>query len=351
MNRLWIRLSLSYSLVLLVVLALPIALFWFAFLHRGPARAMFPGRPPEAAVAAGMFGMLIAATLFSAFVGVIAGIWVSRGLSRQVTGLVVAAQAITPTDLTPRVAVKGVKEIQDLALAFNRMLAELDQSQHARRNMLADVSHELLTPLTVLEGNLRAMLDGVYALNEEEVSTLYDQTHHLIALVNELRQLAEAEAQQLTLHREQTAINGLVEETVTVFEPLARERGVALHQVSAAGLPPVMVDRQRMRQILSNLISNGLRHTPGGGMITVRTLGQDTAVQLIVEDTGEGLSPEELERVFDRFYRTDGTRRWDEGGAGLGLAIVKALVQAHGGTITAELSPGDGTKFTVSLFV
>jgi len=349
MNRMWIRLSLSYSLVLLLVLAAPITLFWFAFLRLGPAPEMYSGRAPEAPMAAGMFGMLIMATLFSAFVGVIAGIWVSRGLSKQVTELVVAAQAITPSDLTPRVAVKGVKEIQDLALAFNRMVAELDQSQQARRNMLADVSHELLTPLTVLEGNLRAILDGVYALNEQEISTLYDQTHHLIALVMELRQLAEVEARQLSLHPEETALNELVEETLALFEPLAKEREVELQQLLTTGLPPVMVDRQRIRQVLSNLLSNGLRHSPRGGVVKVQTAGHDGLVQVSVEDTGAGLSLEELDRVFDRFYRTDGVRRWDESGAGLGLAIVKALVEAHGGTITAESSPGNSTKFTILL--
>ena len=184
MNRLWVRLSLAFSLVLLAVLALPMLLFWLAFMHRAPAMDPMVGGPrPDAPILAGMFGMLILATLFSLFVGVIAGILVSRGLSRQVTQMVRTTREINTSNLTPRLKVAGAAEFRELAESFNRMVDDLDQSQQIRRNLLADVSHELLTPLTVLEGNLRAMLDGVYALNEEEISTLYDQTHHLIALV------------------------------------------------------------------------------------------------------------------------------------------------------------------------
>ncbi len=350
MNRLWVRLSLSFSLVLLAVLSMPMLLIWFAFLHRvsGPGRISGFGGPPETAVVASIFGMLIFATLFSAFVGVIAGILVSRSLSKQVTQLVDATQEITPTNLTPRVVVKGVKELRDLATSFNRMVADLDQSQQVRRNMLADVSHELLTPLTVLEGNLRAMLDGVYALNEEEISTLYDQTHHMIALVKELRQLTEAEAQQLPLNLEETALKDIVEETVTLFEPLAQEKGVELRQIVYKNLPSIMVDRQRLRQVMGNLLANGLRHTPNGGVITLQAQVQGSQMQLIVEDTGDGLSPEETERIFDRFYRLEGSRRQDAGGAGLGLAIVKALVEAQGGTVSAQSTPTQSTKFIIS---
>ncbi|MCP4426245.1 MAG: HAMP domain-containing protein [Chloroflexi bacterium] len=350
MNRLWIRLSLSFTVVLLAVLSLPIVLFWLAFLLRGPGRGMMmTDAPPEAAFLAPIFFMLILATIFSAFVGVVAGIWVSRSLSKQVTQLVVATQEITPNNLATRVTVNGVKELQELAASFNRMVAELDQSQQVRRNMLADVSHELLTPLTVLEGNLRAMLDGVYALNKEEISALYDQTHHMIALIKELRQLTEAEARQLPLNLEKTSLNEIVEETITLFEPLAKEKGIALRQVVFAGLPTILVDRQRLRQIMGNLLANGLHHTPeGGGVITIQTQAHDDAVRLIVEDTGVGLTPEEAERIFDRFYRAEGASRRDVGGAGLGLAIVKALVEAHGGAVWAQATPTQHTQFVIA---
>ncbi len=350
MNRLWVRLSLAFTLVLLAVLALPMLLFWLAFMHRAPTMdPMYGGPRPDAPILAGMFGMLILATLFSLFVGVIAGILVSRGLSRQVTQMVRTTREINTSNLTPRLKVAGAAEFRELAESFNRMVDDLDQSQQIRRNLLADVSHELLTPLTVLEGNLRAMLDGVYALNEEEISTLYDQTHHLIALVKELRQIAEAETQQLALQLEPADLNEIVEETVALFDPLAREKSVELRQIVYEGLPPVMVDHKRLRQVMGNLLANALAHTTEGDIITIQSGRTDGIAQLIVADTGEGLAPEELDHIFDRFYRTDGARRSDTGGAGLGLAIVKALVEAHSGSITAHSQPGQGTQFIISL--
>ena len=349
MNRLWVRLSLSFSLVLLAVLSIPIVLFWFAFMHRGPGRLMPAGQAPDKAILAGMFIMLILVTGFSLFVGVIAGILVSRGLSKQVTQMVETTQAINPNNLTPRVKVQGATELRELAFSFNRMVSELDESQKIRRNLLADVSHELLTPLTVLEGNLRAMLDGVYALDQEEISTLYDETHHMIALVKELRQITEAETDQLALQLEPTDLNMIVEETVALFELLAADNGVELRQVVYEGLPPVMVDQKRLRQVMGNLLSNALAHTAEGDVITIQSQSKEEMAQIIVSDTGEGLAPEELEQIFDRFYRTDNTRRSDTDGAGLGLAIVKALVEAHGGMVTAVSQPHKGTKFTISL--
>ena len=353
MNRLWIRLSLSYAAVLLVVLSMPTILFWFAFMHRGRHNPILDTPPPEARVAVATFFYLLLVTAFSLFVGVIAGIIVSRRLGKQITNLVTATQAITPENLQHRVEVNGVQEIQELALSFNRMVGELDTSQQTRRNLLADVSHELLTPLTVLEGNLRAILDGVYELNEEEISQLYDQTHHLIGLVKELRQLTLAEAHQLKLNLQPTALDAIVEETVTIFEPLAAEKGVSLQQVAAANLPDLNIDRQRIRQVLSNLLSNALRHTPADGSITIQTNLAGSMAQLIVTDTGEGLGEKEASQIFERFYRSSGSARRDAGGAGLGLAIVKALVEAHGGWVSAENNKkapsSEGAVFTISL--
>ncbi len=354
LNRLWIRLSLSYAAVLLVVLTMPILLFAFAFLHDGPRHAGVENAWILPRIGFATLFYLTLITGFSLFVGVLAGALVSRSLGKQVTQLVAATDQITPSNLQQRVPVQGVTELQDLALSFNRMIGELEQSQQVRSNLLADVSHELLTPLTVLEGNLRAMLDGVYAVNEEEVSYLYDQTHHLIGLVKDLRQLTLAEAQQLTLNREPTALNDIVEETVSLFESLAKEQEIELRQVAFADLPALHIDRMRIRQVLTNLLSNALRHTPTGGTITVETRMENGMAQLKVVDTGEGLTEESASHIFERFYRTNGAARRDAGGAGLGLAITKALVEAHGGSISALPSnknapSGEGATFIVML--
>lgn len=360
MNRLWVRLSLSYSAVLVLVLSIPMALAFTGFLVHNRWRHVENGLWMLPRIGFATLFYLTLITLFSLFVGVVAGILVSRNLGKQVSQLVDATKTISPENLDHRVEVEGVQELQELAQSFNRMIGELDQAQQTRRNLLADVSHELLTPLTVLEGNLRAMLDGVYAVNEEEVSYLYDQTHHLIGLVKDLRQLTKAEAHQLDLDRQPTQLNEIVEETVSLFESLASEKGVALRQVAYADLPDLHVDRKRIRQVLSNLLSNALRHTPQDGTVTIETRLADGTALLSVKDTGEGLSEADAEHIFERFYRTNGSARRDAGGAGLGLAIVKALAEAHGGQVTASsnqkgpssddpLQMSSGATFTVSL--
>ncbi len=339
MNRLWIRLSITYVVLLIVVPFSAIGAYLLFSDNRGAE--IGSGSPPLSDV--------VTIVLISLTLGVLAGISVSRALGRQVTQLVKATQAITPQNLEYRVEVTGVKELQDLADSFNRMVDELDRSQQQRRNLLADVSHELLTPLTVLKGNLGAMLDGVYALNEEEISHLYDQTYHLISLVKDLRQLTQAEAHQLPLTLEPTALNDIIEEMVVLFTPFAAKKEISLQHVARADLPLLAVDRQRMRQVLSNLLSNAFRHTPKGGWIMMKTAVFPQTIQIIIQDSGEGLAADEAAHIFERFYRTDGAARRDSGGSGLGLAIVKALVEAHGGTVWAESIKGEGAVFIISL--
>ena len=347
-NRLWLRLSMGFGCVLLVAMAFPILLvsLLFAFRHSVGGR-IFEFDPR--AFGAIIF-LLTLVTIFSGFVGLVAGARVSRRLGRQVNHLLEATQSINTNNLHLRVEEKGVDELRELAGSFNRMVAELERGQQTRRNLLADVSHELLTPLTVLEGNLRAMLDGVYEMNAEEISYLYDETHHLIGLVKELRELTKAEAKQLQLDLVETSVNELAIEMHTLFEPLAQEQGIKLDTKLGVDLPTVEADTQRIRQIIGNLLSNALRHTPTDGRITLRTTQHDDFVAISVQDSGDGIAADELPHIFDRFYRADGTRRRDSGGSGLGLAIVKALVEAHGGQISAE-SPGpkQGSTFVIQL--
>ena len=229
------------------------------------------------------------------------------------------------------------------------MAADLQHAETLRTNLMADVSHELRTPLTVLEGNLRAALDKVVPLDEAEVANLYGQTRHLIRLVNDLRELSLAESGQLPLEKMPTDLKSLVAETTQALEPLAVERGVTLAD-EVPQLSEVTVDPFRIQQVLFNLLSNALRHTPEGGKVIVTGEAVNREVVLSVQDNGEGLEPGQLTAVFDRFYRGDKSRSRETGGTGLGLAIVKAIVESHGGQVKAySEGKGKGSEFTIIL--
>ncbi len=358
MNRLWVRLSLMIGGVLFLVFFLQ-----FVSIMLSPDFDTLPaddaeigaGAPladggPGAASRAEIAGRLVDFMALSAAVGLVAGVVIGRVVSAPISHLVTAAQSIGQGNLAVRVAPNGSREMHDLAGAFNKMADDLQRAETLRNNLMADVSHELRTPLTVLEGNLRAALDHVYALDEAEIANLYSQTRHLIRLVNDLRELALAENHQLPLEKQPTDLNALIAETLQAIEPLAMEKGVRLVNDDVTELPELFVDPIRIRQVLFNLLSNALRHTPADGVVTVRGAATSGEVHLIVQDTGDGLTPAQLAAVFDRFYRTDRSRSRETGGAGLGLAIVKALVEAHGGRVqVTSAGQGRGCQFTVSL--
>jgi len=283
--------------------------------------------------------------------GIVFGVVMSRTLAAPLKNLAEAARAIGARNLSRRVKETGTDELIAVARAFNEMAADLEQAEQLRRNLLADVAHELRTPLSVLQANLRAILDEVYPLEQAEIAHLYDHTRYLSRLVDDLHRLAQAEAQQLSLHLQETDLARLVKTTVDTFRPGATNKGVALHTELPANGPLVRVDAARISQVLQNLLANALRHTPAQGSITVRVQPQAGAVLLSVSDTGDGIPPEQLPHIFDRFYRTDPARSRDRGGVGLGLAIARAFVEAHGGQINAT-SPGvagGGTTFAISL--
>jgi len=250
--------------------------------------------------------------------------------------------------------VTGSDEVREVAQAFNEMAAALEQAESLRRNLVADVAHELRTPLSVLQGNLRAILDDVYPLDKAEVARLYDHTRLLSRLIGDLRELAQAEAGQLELNLQEIDLVGLLADMVAAFGPVAEAEGVALDAQIPADLPRVPADPARISQVLHNLLANALRHTPAGGTISLHAgyeAGERQHVWLTVQDSGEGIAAEHLPHVFDRFYRGDPARSRATGGAGLGLAIVRAIVEAHGGQVSAASDgiPGHGSAFTVRL--
>jgi signal transduction histidine kinase len=248
------------------------------------------------------------------------------------------------------VAHEGTDEVAAVALAFNEMADQLQAAETLRRNLMADVAHELRTPLSVLQGNLRAILDDVYPLDKSEVTRLYTQSRLLSRLVNDLHELAQAEAGQLSLNLTPTDLRPLLRETIEIFTPMAEDDAITLQAQLATTLPAVPVDAVRLRQVLHNLLANALRHTPAGGTVTVASAATAAALTITIRDSGEGIAPEHLPHLFDRFYRADRARARDTGGAGLGLAIVRAIVQAHGGTVTAHSAGmGQGSTFVVTL--
>jgi signal transduction histidine kinase len=344
MKRLWVRLSLMISGVLFFMFFMQ---FLSITLEQTGVKSDLDG--PSDAPPAEIQQRLIGFMAFSVVVGLGGGIVIGRVVSEPITELVNAADKIGKGDLNTRVLPHGSQEMIDLADRFNKMAEELQHAETLKNNLMADVAHELRTPLTVLEGNLRAALDKVYSLDEAEIANLYGQTRHLTRLVNDLRELALAESKQLHLEKFPTDLNSLLVETIQALDPLAAEKGVRLIYQTAQ-LPELSVDPTRIRQALFNLLSNALRHTPSGGEILVVVNQAKGGVVLSVKDSGEGLLPDQLAAVFDRFYRVDKSRSRETGGTGLGLAIVKAIVESHGGQVKAcSEGKGKGSEFIIVL--
>jgi two-component system OmpR family sensor kinase/two-component system sensor histidine kinase BaeS len=222
----------------------------------------------------------------------------------------------------------------------------LRESEEQRRNFLADVAHELRTPLSVIQGNAEGMLDGLYDPDREHLGRVLEETKVMSRLLGDLLTLSTAEAGALQLHREPVEPGRLVKEAAGAFRSRADAAGVMLEERVGQDLPVLHVDPVRIGEVLANLLQNALRHTPPGGSVVVTTEQADGArsVAFAVEDTGPGIAPEALRSVFDRFVKSA-----DSGGAGLGLAIAKSLVEAHGGEISAESRPGSGTTMRFAI--
>jgi two-component system OmpR family sensor kinase/two-component system sensor histidine kinase BaeS len=281
---------------------------------------------------------------------IVLSLLISRTLTAPLADLVRAARQFAARQWQARARVHGADEIAEVAREFNAMADEIQRAETLRRNLMADIAHELRTPLTVLQGNLSAMLDGVYPLERAEIATLYDETRLLSRLVDDLRELALVEAGQLHLQLQPTEISTIIESTVASFAAVAEMQGIRLNH-QADSLPRVQADADRLAQILRNLISNALRHTPPGGHVSIVATVIQEGVRVSVIDTGAGIAAEDLPYVFDRFYRGDRSRARTSSGTGLGLAIAKALVEAMGGKIgvTSEVGRGTHVWFTLPL--
>jgi two-component system sensor histidine kinase BaeS len=278
-------------------------------------------------------------------------VWAGRGLrhmSVPLGDLLEAAGRIADGDYSPRVPERGPSELRALARAFNGMAVRLQLTEEQRRDLMADITHELRTPLTVIQGNLEGILDGVYSPDQARLKSLLEETQILSRLVEDLRTLVLAESGALQLKKEPTDLAVLIGETVSAFRTQANAAGIKIDIQAGSGTQLLNLDPERIRQVLSNLIANALRYTPRDGAIHVgykitRSNGEKFA-EVTVEDTGVGIAPDVLPHIFNRFYKSR-----DSSGTGLGLPIARHLVEAHGGRITAESQPGQGTTIHISL--
>jgi signal transduction histidine kinase len=292
---------------------------------------------------------LLVASLIAGGLAVVISLVMARRLSDPLVSMTQAAQAMSRGDLDQRVAVHSQDEIGRLAGAFNSMAASLQRGEQLRRNLVADVAHELRTPIAVLRADLEALQDGVYQPSAERLAALREETETLSRLVADLHELSLAEAGQLAMELRPYDLSVVCRQAVTGMESQATARGIALQVSRADAHAFSSIDPDRMAQVLRNLISNALRYTPSGGMVKVECWRDGDSNLISVRDSGTGIQPEDLPYIFDRFYRGEKSRARATGGAGLGLAIVKQLVEAQGGQVWVESTPGQGAVFIIRL--
>ena len=311
------------------------------------------GQNVEAELLGQLNQALLSAALIAGGLALILALLLAFYLLRPVRELRRAATRMSEGDLTQRVRVSGKDELATLGKAFNHMAASLEEGEQRRQSMTADIAHELRTPLAVQRANLEAMLDGVYPLTTKNLGPVLEQNQLLTRLVADLRTIALVDAGELNLNILHADLNRIVSSVVERFRPQADRQQISLGIELDATCPVIEADRDRIEQILINLLNNALHYTPEGGEIRIstscntQTAGQFALVE--IRDSGAGIPPDALPHIFERFYRVDRSRSREEGGTGLGLAIARKLAEAHGGTLIAANNPECGALFRLSL--
>ncbi|MCB8990070.1 MAG: HAMP domain-containing protein [Ardenticatenaceae bacterium] len=290
----------------------------------------------------------------SVLLALLLGIILARRLARPLTKLTHATQQMAQGDLAQQVTIRSQGEMGQLAASFNQMAGALAHAEEQRQQLLADVAHELRTPLSIMRGHVEAMLDGVFDISPDNLALVHEETLLLGRLVEDLRTLSLAENNELPLNLRQVDLWPVAQQAVNAFEPLAESEGIQLTiGPRPTPSPLIMADPDRLQQVLGNLIANALRHVVRGEAkphtVQLRLAVQGNAVQAFVADNGPGLSPEAQAHVFDRFWRAEGSRTRDQGGSGLGLAICRAIISAHNGRIWVQDTPGGGATFAFEL--
>ncbi|MEZ4662362.1 MAG: ATP-binding protein [Caldilineaceae bacterium] len=287
---------------------------------------------------------VVAASLLAVLLG-----WLlARAISKPVRELTLATQAVAQGQLGHQVTIRSHDEIGQLAASFNQMSCDLARATQLRRQMTADIAHDLRTPLSVILGYTEALNDGKLAGDSEIYETLHSEAQHLNHLIDDLRLLSLADAKELPLNLDEIEPAEVLQRAAAAHQMRAQQAGVALEVDAPPGLPAIIADPERLAQVLGNLINNAIRYTEPGGAIRLRAATQGNTVRLQVQDSGAGIDPTDLPYIFDRFYRGDKARQ-NSGESGLGLAIAKSIVEAQGGIITVESTPGAGSTFTLAL--
>jgi two-component system sensor histidine kinase BaeS len=314
-----------------------------------PVRIPFQGNPRELEFIERTNLTLLYGALIGAVIALFLGIVLSRTITRPIRELTRATHAVSEGDLDQKVQVHSNDELGELAKAFNKMSAELLRSVNARKQMTADIAHELRTPLSLILGHAEAVHDGVLPPTTENFEIIREEATRLEHLVNDLRTLSLADAGELTMSFQPIDPGRLLQEVSALYQYQTQKKNISLELDIASPLPTLELDPGRITQVLTNIIDNATRHTPEGGTIVLAAKQIDKTVEISIEDSGPGLPPQEAEKIFERFYRADSSRQREEGGSGLGLAIAKSIVQAHSGQVSAGSEPGKGLRVVISL--
>lgn len=291
---------------------------------------------------------LIYAGLTTGLIAVALGMFLTRRITGPIRLMAFGAKRIAGGDLGQRVEIQSNDEIGQLGQAFNAMADSLEQMEQLRRNMVADIAHELRTPLATVQGYFEAFRDGVIEPNPESIASVHEEIILLTRLVNDLHELSLAEAGQLRLHKQPTDLTELLQRETAKIRTEAESKGIGLAVDIPSDLPLMLVDADRIGQVVRNLLHNALCFT-AAGRISVVARREERLVRVMISDTGIGIAPGELPHIFERFYRIDKSRARTRGGSGLGLCIAKQFVEAHGGKISVESEPGQGTTFSFTL--
>ena len=275
--------------------------------------------------------------------------WLARGMTQPLRDMAEAARLMETGDYSTRIYTTTRDEVGQLGTAFNRMSRELENLEASRRDLVANVSHELKTPITAIRAHLENLLDGVEQPEPATLEVMLAQVERLGRLVDQLLDLSRLESGEIPLRIEALPLHPLVDDLISEIDVALPGRGVRVDNHVPDDLPALSVDRERVHQVLFNLVDNAVRFTPDGGHVTVSARRRNGSVEVVVADTGAGIPSEHLPRLFERFYRADPARARGDGGTGIGLAIARSVVEAHGGQIRAESEPGRGSVFTFDL--
>jgi len=317
-----------------------------------PIRVPFEEQPREVEFIESTNRTLLDGALMAAIIALVLGIFLSRTLTRPIRELTRATHAVSEGNFAQQVPIRSNDELGELAKAFNKMSTELSRSVNARKQMTADIAHELRTPLSLILGHAEAVHDGVLPPTRENFEIIREEAARLEHLINDLRTLSLADAGELTMALQIIEPERLLQEVAALYQYQAQRKNISLELDIPMPLPNIEVDPGRMTQVITNILDNAMHHTPEGGHIILSVKQTGEFVEIAVQDSGPGIPAEILDRIFERFYRTDASRQRDgavPGGSGLGLAIARSIVQAHNGQLLAESESGKGLRVIIRL--